>query len=398
VKRPTLSILIPVFNRESAIVRAVDSIAAYRRNDVEIVIVDDASTDDTYSVCERLADENESIKLLRLRENVGPGLARKAGFELLTGEFVFFLDSDDVFKEGALESLIDLISRYRTVDFLLTCAERVEPSSYILYSHDINEGITSGDEFFRLWAEKTPAHPALWCFAFRVDFLRNKGIVFSSNRICEDLIYIYQCMAAARLTAVTCLVAVTHFVDDGADHVFPTDYNDRVLFQSELRLHETFRGLIDRCSAGKRYYFELVLEQHMFDLLRFEETFDINAADRDFRILSEYWLKFVCRLRDSAPADIGICPFGRYASQLAKMLGANGIEIGCFFDNFSPANSAKVKPLDTLAEIQPEALLIATNPKVIAQIQPQIEEYGYRCEPYSKMIKIMRKGQLNAAL
>ncbi|MBV9496301.1 MAG: glycosyltransferase family 2 protein, partial [Acidobacteria bacterium] len=86
--------IIPVWNRAAMLRRAVDSVLAQTHRPIEIVIVDDGSTDDTPAAIAQLAREHDFIKTAR-QDNAGPGLARERGRQLASGDFIQYLDSDD---------------------------------------------------------------------------------------------------------------------------------------------------------------------------------------------------------------------------------------------------------------------------------------------------------------
>ena len=91
-----VSTIIPVYNRDAMLREAVASVLAQSWRPIEIIIVNDGSTDDTQQVMAELQSRHpETIRLLR-QDNAGPGAARQAGVALAQGEFVQFLDSDDL--------------------------------------------------------------------------------------------------------------------------------------------------------------------------------------------------------------------------------------------------------------------------------------------------------------
>jgi glycosyltransferase involved in cell wall biosynthesis len=91
-----VSTVIPVYNRGAMLREAVASVLAQSWRPIEIVIVDDGSTDDTVQVAEQLRGTHPDIIRVARQANAGPGAARQAGLELTRGEFVQFLDSDDL--------------------------------------------------------------------------------------------------------------------------------------------------------------------------------------------------------------------------------------------------------------------------------------------------------------
>jgi glycosyltransferase involved in cell wall biosynthesis len=97
-----VSTIIPVYNRGSLLVEAVNSVLAQTYRPIEIIVVDDASTDDTPGVIESLAERHPELRSVR-RANGGPGLARETGRLEAKGDFIQYLDSDDLLLPRKLE-------------------------------------------------------------------------------------------------------------------------------------------------------------------------------------------------------------------------------------------------------------------------------------------------------
>jgi glycosyltransferase involved in cell wall biosynthesis len=91
-----VSTIIPVFNRAGMLRDAVDSVLAQTWRPIEIVIVDDGSLDDTLQAAQALAEEHPGITRVLSQVNAGPGIARQTGLDASQGEFIQFLDSDDL--------------------------------------------------------------------------------------------------------------------------------------------------------------------------------------------------------------------------------------------------------------------------------------------------------------
>ena len=106
----SLSIIIPVFNAENTVSRCLKSILRQSDNeiDLEIIVVDDASTDNSCSIVENFQSANNCIKLVKQTNNLGPGSARNQGIKLAANEWIMFIDSDDLLHEGSLKKLSDI--------------------------------------------------------------------------------------------------------------------------------------------------------------------------------------------------------------------------------------------------------------------------------------------------
>lgn len=112
INRGVVSIIIPVFNRPHQIKDAVMSALLQSYSNIEIIIVNDGSTDKTSSVIEELAlIWPDSVKVYN-QENAGPGKARQKGTENSTGEFIQFLDSDDIIFSRKIERQVDALNNW----------------------------------------------------------------------------------------------------------------------------------------------------------------------------------------------------------------------------------------------------------------------------------------------
>jgi glycosyltransferase involved in cell wall biosynthesis len=96
----TVTTIVPVFNRASMLRTAVESVLAQTWRPIEIILVDDGSTDDTGSVCDALEQSNRGIVKSLHQANGGPGSAREMGRKAARGEFLQYLDSDDLLLPG----------------------------------------------------------------------------------------------------------------------------------------------------------------------------------------------------------------------------------------------------------------------------------------------------------
>lgn len=117
---PFFSVIIPTYNRAAVLREALDSVFAQTFADYEVIVVDDGSTDDTASV---LAEYGQRVRLFR-QANQGPGAARNTGIANALGDFLAFLDSDDLWFPWTLESYASVLVRHAKLAIVLGRAMR----------------------------------------------------------------------------------------------------------------------------------------------------------------------------------------------------------------------------------------------------------------------------------
>ncbi len=100
---PKVSVIIPTFNRQNIIVETVQSVLSQTERDLEVIVVDDGSTDNTRAVIEKLTDSRVSYFY---KTNAGPASARNFGLSKASGQYVAFLDHDDLWPENYLEVML----------------------------------------------------------------------------------------------------------------------------------------------------------------------------------------------------------------------------------------------------------------------------------------------------
>ena len=108
MKSPTVSIIIPCFNARKTVAAAVHSALSQTYSAIEVILVDDGSTDDTADVIRSLCLADARIRAIYLGENLGPSVARNAAISQAKGEWIVLLDADDLYEPHRVEALLNL--------------------------------------------------------------------------------------------------------------------------------------------------------------------------------------------------------------------------------------------------------------------------------------------------
>lgn len=183
-----ISVVIPVYNTEKQVGRCIDSIRAQIYPDWELILVDDGSTDGSLTVLMEYEKKDSRITVIH-QNNAGPGLARNTGIEHASGEYLVFVDSDDVIKPDYFEKLSK-----QTADVVFIDIDQVDEEFTVLQQEHMSDyQLLSKDDFIRgqmtgkiLWGGVRKAA--------KLSLIKNNGILFSEHKIGEEAIYSFLLM------------------------------------------------------------------------------------------------------------------------------------------------------------------------------------------------------------
>ena len=202
-----VSVIIPTFNSEKFIKRAIYSVLIQSYEDFELIIVDDCSTDNTVKIIESFNDDR--IKIVKHEVNTGVGVARQTGLKYTTGDFVLFVDSDDYLKDDFIEMCV-LLQKQENADIIYTSFSISFPNAF--------QTMCAGD-----YLMEKEATLQLY-YTNQIKFLTGKlirrslcdKIVWSNNRIGEDCQTLYMLMYEADLVRSSSYTGYIHVWRDGS--------------------------------------------------------------------------------------------------------------------------------------------------------------------------------------
>lgn len=181
---PRFSVVVPVYNAEKYLEKCIDSVLLQSFNDLELVLVNDGSTDSSGHICDRFAASDKRVKVIH-QKNQGHITARMNGVKAASGEYILFLDSDDYWFEGLAEKVDEKLTKYNSDIFIF----RLERGG--IPCHDFfkaEKGDISREEFFQVLLSE-PGLNALPIKAVKASVLKNIDIsLFASFKNSEDLV------------------------------------------------------------------------------------------------------------------------------------------------------------------------------------------------------------------
>ena len=225
------SVIVPVYNVENYLPRCIDSLLAQNYADLEILLIDNGSKDQSGQICEDYAAQFANITAYHI-PNKGVGSARNFGLAKAKGEFICFVDADDYLVgnlfsdvESQLDSQLDLLvfSYYNSIEKNLS---EIDRSAKILPT----EGKKDKSDFIALFQELwlTDMMYTVWNKIYRKEFLEEHQIVFESYELGEDVRFnlnVYQHVNAVLLVKSCYYVYISGRIDSAMGQYNPNRMN-----------------------------------------------------------------------------------------------------------------------------------------------------------------------------
>lgn len=183
-----VSVVIPVYNVQDYIVECLESIMAQELKDIEVIIVNDGSTDNSICNIQNIIDNNSNIRLIN-KVNGGLSSARNTGLSHAKGEYVLFVDSDDYLEKDFLYKLYNEAKNY---DLDIACGgyKKCFANGAIEKKTRNDElmdlGVVKGVDFLLVQLENNDYRMEVWDDLYRREFLINNNLLFTEDLLHED--------------------------------------------------------------------------------------------------------------------------------------------------------------------------------------------------------------------
>lgn len=193
-----ITTVIPVYNQEKHLEKALKSIVNQRRTPFELLIINDASTDDTQLICEKFQMSYTNIRTINLTENMGVSNARNIGIKYASGDYIHFMDSDDTIEEDMYENILKNIKN-KEKDLIITGTRYNENNKiniYIPQKRDINT-LKEMQDFLKCNCiiGRRNIFNVVWNKLYKREFLTKNNIRFDKDiSFGEDFLFNLECM------------------------------------------------------------------------------------------------------------------------------------------------------------------------------------------------------------
>lgn len=192
---PKVSIIVPVYNVEKYLPRCLDSLVNQTLKDIEIICVNDGSTDGSLAILQQYAAKDKRIKIID-KENSGPGDCRNRGIEAAKGEFIAFVDSDDWVELNTYEETYKKAKEHNVplLSFNANIVNEKLKKSPKIYYETTEKHLGNWENIAEL-IFNNPFHS--WHFIYEKSFLQKNDIRFPPLSLCEDVPFVLKALFCA---------------------------------------------------------------------------------------------------------------------------------------------------------------------------------------------------------
>lgn len=182
----SISIIVPIYNTARFLNKCIESIVNQTYRNIEIILINDGSTDDSLDICKAYASWDSRITIID-KENEGVATARNVGLEIATGDYIGFVDSDDYIAPDMYENMLEAI-RSNAAD-IAECGYYLCDENYaILYDRQLQNDITIGsNNCLHEYLNKSNTENFAWNKLYRKESLR--GLRYSDYKYSEDYLF-----------------------------------------------------------------------------------------------------------------------------------------------------------------------------------------------------------------
>ena len=208
MSHPLVTIIIPVYNNEQFVSKCVESVMRQTYQNLQIVIIDDGSTDSSLAICKQINDERVEVYL---KMNGGASSARNYGLQYIKGEYVLFVDSDDYLISDAVEKLVSIAVKTNADCVYYEAENTTEDDTIKIKKNGLRQSVdypvSDGSTLINALLEQHNYHAVPFLY-FTKASLFNNGLSFEEGIMFEDELYSFKLLRSCQ--KVVCLREVLY--------------------------------------------------------------------------------------------------------------------------------------------------------------------------------------------
>lgn len=239
-----ISIIIPLYNGEKHIESCLDSVIAQTYEDIEVLVVDDGSKDAGAAVVNKYQEKEPRVKLFQ-KENGGVSSARNLGIKKASGDYIMFLDCDDILKKDCCEVLIDVISKQKCdlavckfVYQKVSAGQVLKESCQVMQESNITTLQEFEESFQKMFDNKV--YLSVWAKLYKRSIIQEGKICFQEEiAIGEDMLFNFEYFKRSVHIAIKDYVGYEYKIN--ADEKSASSKSDKTKYENAVYLYH--RGI-----------------------------------------------------------------------------------------------------------------------------------------------------------
>lgn len=312
-----ISIIVPVYNSKTYLKSCINSILANTYKDYELILVDDASNDGSEVLCDELSAQDIRIKVIHHESNKGLSLSKYDGYRISKGNWICFVDNDDIISSYMLEQMIDASKSHADAEIICVSGldvnekqidQYVDKINNNTYVHSANthiekyDGINScravyGSTDYSL--KKNGIYSATWGKIIKRSLFENVLEKVSTYKdelfwvFLEDVLFIPICLKEASKVIIIDDIHYLHRISKAnlSAKMKPTEYHYEVIKAQDL-IQDYYRGnelkdVADEMLTG----FMLMMQSVWYKIYGFEDN--ISKRKSGLKMLNDMWHKYI---------------------------------------------------------------------------------------------------------
>ena len=311
-----ISIIIPVYQSIKSLKKCVESVLWQTYNNIQLILVDDGSTDGSGAICDSYAKKYDNVETIHI-SNSGPVVARKKGLQIARGQYIGFVDSDDYIEPTMFEKLYNAIKADDS-DFVHSWYWSVHSGNRVCELNvykallDLPDERSRGNALKKLFLGfQYNITPSMWSKLYKKKFLvENYAYIPENINFGEDLLLLFVCVANSRRISVSDCCEYNYVIKDNSlSHL-----NAEEMFFKELHMLELLREINKKLNYP-------VNETELFEWIRERTVWLLSATTKKAAGVRgvQYYIKNIEKYREKKIVLYGLGMVGQdYLKQMER--------------------------------------------------------------------------------
>ncbi|RSK29444.1 glycosyltransferase family 2 protein [Bacillus sp. HMF5848] len=434
---PLLSIVIPVYNVENYLRYCLKSIVEQDCNDIEVILINDASTDFSGQICDDFSNQYEFIKVIHLKQNSLPAFVRNLGMSIACGKYIHFCDSDDYYLEDSLSEIKKKLTFEAPEVLIGQFICRPEKGAFVTQDIKLNAEIidkANSEDIVKYFLELPYLLCTPWRFIVKRELLMGNNITFPEGLHSEDEewvpkllcigqtftllpkpFYCYRPRAVGSITASkTYLHSKSHLIValNLLVFLYEKKYSNarmELIYSRVKFLFDLFSMRCDTFYPSQIYELSLIINRYktVIPMLKQIYTNDLNifeflnkyGAYNGLRLYRNYIIeKTVLLVVGKEDKAIYIFPTGYNGEGTARILIDAGYEISGFLDNSETKQGCKIEGLTVYSPDKLSELSIEEKLNTVVVIAMQKENTAKELENQLRVLGVIESQILKKSI